>query len=562
VWCLLAVALFAWNGWLASLASPFVMVHRYDDVQYQLLARNRLYGHTELGDLAHTVRSEGRHPMWRPGLVWIEEGLARCLDSVRLGAAGASALGTTLLELLLLVAGWCCYGRKTFLFLLIALPAPIIGSQLVPLAVGQAPEVWAAACILGGLTLLIEAVRRRSWQGALLAGVVAGLAEWFRTGNLLLFAAPCALYGLVSLWRRDGRLVALQAAAFAAFVLTAVSGGLTAPSAINKTVANLAANLAERGGPLASDDLPDRGWLFYSMAGYTLVPETLETLNDFLIRTSAGQSLEAFVEAHGQELGENYFLGLKQALRTGFAGLRGRVSDGVLLLFALELLFCAVGRGPLRVPTFVFATGGLAHYLGPVILLAGDDRSHYLMVAYPLFVLVAVRGVVRLFEVVRERSGQQSPESETPQFRPRIMRIAVAVLFACLSVPFYRGQVNQLRAYQQQAEEAQAAVDALDLRGRTVACRNMCWFVDRAVTTILLPYAAVPDLEAYARARKIDGILIWEKEPMAFFRATPYSSPAEFDKAMRASSLFGPPQESGAWRWYPVRTPLDAEKSS
>src|SRR6266403_5323339 len=86
-----------------ALPISFIMGHRYDGTQYHLLVRNRLHGHYEIGDTAHTVREEGRHPIWRPGLVWIEEGLARLFGSVRSGAAAASALGTTLLELAMLL---------------------------------------------------------------------------------------------------------------------------------------------------------------------------------------------------------------------------------------------------------------------------------------------------------------------------------------------------------------------------------------------------------------------------------------------------------------------------
>src|SRR5207244_1019088 len=72
-WALLTVALLVWNGWTALYANPFTLTMGYDGTFYQLLARNRLRGHDEVGDTAHTVGEEGRHPMWRPGLVWVEE---------------------------------------------------------------------------------------------------------------------------------------------------------------------------------------------------------------------------------------------------------------------------------------------------------------------------------------------------------------------------------------------------------------------------------------------------------------------------------------------------------
>ena len=79
LWAAGFVALLAWNGIAARYANPLTLLHSYDGPQYQLLARNRLHGHREIADTAHTVGTEGAHPMWRPGLVWITEGLERCL---------------------------------------------------------------------------------------------------------------------------------------------------------------------------------------------------------------------------------------------------------------------------------------------------------------------------------------------------------------------------------------------------------------------------------------------------------------------------------------------------
>src|SRR5262245_3987608 len=109
--CGVALFLLIWNIVPALYANPYTLIQGYDGVQFQLLTRNRLQGHYEVGDTAHTVRIEGRHPMWRPGLVWIQEGLARCVGSVQLAAGLASALGTTLLELLLLQLTLRWFGR-------------------------------------------------------------------------------------------------------------------------------------------------------------------------------------------------------------------------------------------------------------------------------------------------------------------------------------------------------------------------------------------------------------------------------------------------------------------
>src|SRR5262249_3565623 len=90
------------------------------------------------------------------------------------------------------------------------------------------------------------------------------------------------------------------------------------------------------------------------------------------------------------------------------------------------------------------------------------------------------------------------------------------------------------------------------LEGGVIACRTMGWFVDREVRTVLLPYASVPELERYCRARGISGILLWENEPELFARATPCGSLADLEGALCTSGGFGPPRVSGAWRWYPL----------
>ena len=86
VWPTVVLVLLAWNSVVATYSSPLVMLQHHDGSQYHLLVRNRLHGHDEVGDTSHTVQGEGRNPIWRPGLVWIEEGLARWLGSVSAAA--------------------------------------------------------------------------------------------------------------------------------------------------------------------------------------------------------------------------------------------------------------------------------------------------------------------------------------------------------------------------------------------------------------------------------------------------------------------------------------------
>ena len=73
VWPGAGTFLLAWNLVVVQYANQFTLLQGYDSVQYPLLTRNRLNGHVEVGDRAHTVRTEGLHPMWRPGLVWLQD---------------------------------------------------------------------------------------------------------------------------------------------------------------------------------------------------------------------------------------------------------------------------------------------------------------------------------------------------------------------------------------------------------------------------------------------------------------------------------------------------------
>jgi hypothetical protein len=578
--CFCGVLLLAWNGVLSGLASPFVLQHRFDAVQYQLLVRNRLHGHYETGDEAHAVHAEGCHPLWRPGLVWVEEGLARCFGSVGKGAAAASALGTTLVELALLGLIWRCYGRKTCLFLLCPMLVPEVSGPFLEFAVGEGPEVWAAAASVAGLAILVEGVHRRSDSWAITAGAVAGAAEWFRTGNLLLFAVPCALYAVIYLGQRDHRGARLLVGALLAWVGMAALGGQIVPSAVNKTIANLWACRTDLAGPWLTEELPDGSYMTSSLLSYSLVPGTAETYLDHSLRSSRGRSTWAFCREHAGEIRSAYFERLGEAVTSGFRGLRQRVGAFVLALFGLQLLFSLVLSREWH--TLALAGAALAHYLGPVVLIAGNEPSHYLLVAYPLFVGVATRGAVVLSEFrawrgalgcvrdargvaesariqsqgsrVELNSGECSYAIQGPHAtRPSFVLGLVVLPIAFPSLLFYQAEARQLRTLQKQAFHEQVALDALELGGRRVACRNMAWFVDRDVLTVFLPYATVPELENYVRAHSIDGILIWEDEPTGAFRANPYGSPLEFGRALQDSGRFDVPQVSGAWRWYPVR---------
>jgi hypothetical protein len=582
-WCLVAVFLLAWNGFAAWHASPKTLIQSYDGAQYHLLARNRLRGHTEMADTAHTVRSEGAHPMWRPGLVWLIEGLAGLAGSVRLAAALASALGTSLMELALLWLARHCFGPATAGATFLCMVTPLtISSHFLRLAVGQGPEPWATACVLAGLAALVEARRRRSWSWAALAGSVAGLSEWFRTGNLVLFAVPCLIYMLASLRQRPRWVCALPALAVASFVAASAAGSQLVPSAVDKATANLWGNLVETEGPQLKKRVPVFGVVSFSMGGLELAPGTHEVYYDYLVRRSRdiparqflSDKLDDFVLIYGQRLGE--------VVKGVSSGLRYHTGELLFALFLGQVVLSLVrrpkkglwnpssqnvnqdlleGSRPLfwarrleDIHVLAFAGGAMAFYLGPVVFLQGDQPTQYLLVMVPLFAAVGAHGIVNLGRTIAGYAARRWPDLVEPSSRVGgLLRVPLAAGAGCLCLLFYHGAITTLQVYQQESAAEQADLDALHLEGKTVACRNMTWFVDRNVQTVLFPFAKVPALERYVRAHQVDGILIWDKEKSLFFLRTPYGPREKFEEALRESPWFGSPQVSGAWHWYPVR---------
>lgn len=550
-WLAVTVVLGTWNGLATSYASPFHMVHTSDTTQYQLLARNRLRGHNEVGDGAHTVRTEGLHPAWRPGLVWLEEALAKPFGSVRAAAAAASALGTTLLELALIALAARVYGAAAAMMTLAALllPTPVGGCFLL-MAVGQGPEPWAAAGVVAGLAGVAEAVRRRSWGWAVAGGLVAGFGEWFRTGNLPLFGVPCAAYGLAALWRRDWRGLALPVAAGVAFLAVAAVGDRQVPSDVNKSVANLWCRILEYEG----DKIPnvEGSRVTLHLEGMKIVPDTAEDYYDYLVSRSRGMSTARFAADHAGRVAAVYWNGLRDIAAGGGSGLRQLVGDGVFLCFIAQVLFSLTGRSLAPTDSLAFASGALAYYFGPIALLQGNGPTHYLFVALPLFLLVAAAGLLHLWTSLKAAVARRRPELAVRLAHARVfLLVLVFAPLGCLGLSFYLGTLNILRADCEQARHEQAALDALGLDGKRVCCRNMSWFVDRNVQTVFLPYAQVPELARYAHEQNADGILVWENERQPMLRVMPYPSHEEFEERMREQ--FGPPKQSGVWRWYAVR---------
>jgi hypothetical protein len=392
-----------------------------------------------------------------------------------------------------------------------------------------------------------------------LAGLAAGTAEWFRTGTVLLFAVPCVIHVIVYFWQRSWTRLRMPGAAFAGLLLMAGLAGRAVPSAVNKTVANLWHNLAENEGPVLTEEVAGVGPVNFSMGGYRIVEGTMETYNDWIVRQSRNTSNGEFLAEHGDVVFPLYFERLQAAAVSGFANLRWMIGDIALALFAFQMVLSLIRRDETVLPILAFGAGGLAYYFGPVVLLRGEAPSHYLLLALPLFLLVAVRGGISLFVAAsrslacsREKIASEPVAATTAERRRLVLKLVLGAL-ACFAIHNYLAFLNTLREYQEKTEVEQAAVDALPLEDRMVACRNMSWFVDRNVRTILLPYASVPELEKYVQAHHIDGILVWDNETQLYFRATPYGSLKEFDRAIRKSPIFATPMVSGAWRWYAVR---------
>lgn len=562
IWAALAVFLAIWNGYAASFASPFHLLHASDSTQYHLLVRNRLHGHYEVGDGAHTVRTEGMHPVWRPGLVWIEELLARELGSVATSAAVAAAVGTTLLELLLLWLTAECFGMGSVAVALVFLLAPLPSANIfLQMAVGMGAEPWASAALVAGLGILAVALRQRSWSLVIVAGIVAGLSECFRTGNHLLFAVPCAAYGLLALGRRDVKSFFQPAVAGVAFLAVIAGSGRLVPSAVDKTTMNLWHRQLEFYG----EKIPniEGSNVALHLGGLQLAEDAPEDYYDYSVPRSKGVPAWSYFLEHRERIVPIYVHGLREIFAGGATGLREMVGNLVFVLFLIQVISSIFIRSEASVHSLALGGGALAHYLIPTALLRGDEPTHYLYVAVALFVAVAAAGAVRVLHWAWSLVASASPSLASRLTAARAFGVVtVAAPLFCLTALYYFGAIQMLRADAEQARVEQADLDRLPLQGKRVCCRNMNWFVDRDVVTAFFPYCDVPGLERYVRGQQLDGLLLWEHERHLMFRLTPYGSLDRFEEALRGSSVFGPPESSGAWRWYPVRKGENARQAA
>lgn len=550
----LAVACFLlfWNGLLGLYGNPLLMVQRYDGTQYHLLVRNRLRGHYEVGDTAHTVRREGRHPMWRPGIVWVEEALSPLSGSVGTAAVAASVIGTTLCELAALLLAWAAFGSRTALAalaLLVLLPLNM-SSGFALMAIGQGPEPWAAAALLVGLVVLAAGLRRPNAPAALAAGLAAGLSEVFRSGNLFVFAGACGVFVVRDLWRRDWRRLAVSAAALAAFAATSAWAGRLVPSGVDKHVANAWGVVLEQQGPRLTE--PHWGMPTVLVGGLQVVAGSDETGYDYLVHHARGQEARQFLRDHAGFLWSVYCRHLSEVFRGGAFGLLSALGGPVLFLFALQIVASLVRPDEESWTTFALVGGVAVQYLGPLTLMRGEIPTHYLLLLLGLVLVVAARGLVRCTGWAAAALSRWRPAPALLTGRPGFsLALAVAPL-ACVAAAEYRDVLYYVREHHGRARQEQRDLDALGLDGRRLACRNMSWFVDRDVETVLLPYATVPELERYAAAHDLDGLLFWDHEEFHFFRAMPQDD-AALDRQLLASPVFGAVRRSGAWRYYPVQ---------
>jgi hypothetical protein len=504
-----------------------LLLHHHDAPQYHLLVRNRLHGHFEMADSGHTVRDEGQNPIWRPGLVWIEEALAPWFGSVQASAAAASALGTTLLGLGLLALAGACFGRRTQLLVLGALLLPLYPSAtLLCVAVCQGPEPWAAAALVAGLAALVESLRRRSWGLACLAGTAAGGAEWFRAGNYLVFAIPSSLFALRALLRGDRKSAGISALALLSFLGMVRWSEALVPSPVNKIVVALTHRMQEYEGVPRPADAPESPAMARFIRGYQLAPDHQEANYDAAVRQARGVSTLTFVRQHAGELLALYGDGLGEVVESRARGLRQITGDMVLVLCGVGLVLAL--RHPARERDFaalVLSAGALAHYFGPIVLLRGGETTHYVVVMLPLFFLIATRAAEQLAEAALAYGWRR-------QFilrdfgTGRLFRLVAVTLLVCLATSFYVGALNTLQKTYQDAEANRTALEGFNLEGRKVACRNMAWFADADVQTVMLPYGTADELGRYARSVGIDGFLIWynNKKPTGFYYNFPYWS--------------------------------------
>jgi hypothetical protein len=565
LWCGVTAFLLAWNGVLAMYANPFLMLQQHDGTQYHLLVRNRLKGHYEMEDSAHTVRTGGENPIWRPALVWIEEPLARWLGSVQAAARVASALGATLLDLSLLWLAWVAFGPSVFGLVAVSLVLPLAGTCFfMRMAVGQGPESWAAAALAAGMAGLVLALRRQSWAWAISGGILAGLTEWFRAGSYLIFLIPAFLYLLRYLWLRQRGRAALSATAIAAFMATVFVGSLLVPSRVNKTVVTMIHRLQEQIGLQCYVQLaPDAVARIY-MAGLQLCPNAVETNVDHAINEARDVSTVIFVREHFDELAKVYLDGVQGVFVTRFQGFRELTGEPVFYFFVFGILFSLPCRKETDYHALVLAAGALAHYFGPVVLLRGPDVTHYSLVILPFIYVVAAYGVQRLVgtasAILKALFPRYVDDREQLGWP---MQAMAAVPLLSIAVLFYRGALLNVIDTYQESERDRAAVAALHLDGQKVAVRSMAWFEDLDVETVLLPYAKAEQLANYTQANGVDGLLLWEKEDPrhTYFCVMPYperehptfASLKDFHRALEQTNAFDAPRVSGAWRWYRLR---------
>jgi hypothetical protein len=359
------------------------------------------------------------------------------------------------------------------------------------------------------------------------------------------------------LWQRDGKRACVATVGLATFLATVFVSGVLVPSRVNKTVVALTHRLQEQVGEQCTIQLgPEAGARIY-LSGLQLCPNLVETNCDRAVNDARDVSTMTFLREHWEKLASVYFDGVKGVLVTRFQGMRDMTGDVVFFLFAGGILLSLPCRRAADGHALALSAGALAHYFGPVVLLRGPDATHYLLVILPFMYVVAAHGANQLVATVSAVLKRLCPRlvDDSQQVPWPFVAIGVAPVL-CLSLIFYHGALACVTQSFEEAEEDRAAVAALGLEGRKVACRSMAWFEDTDIETVLLPYAPAGQLVNYAQAHGLDGLLLWEKDDARYlyFCITPYPTLEQFHQALEQSNAFGAPRVSGAWRFYPLRT--------
>src|SRR5262249_49639239 len=188
---------------------------------------------------------------------------------------------------------------------------------------------------------------------------------------------------------------------------------------VDKPLVNWWGNLAEQNGPQLIVAEPGLGPIRYYLGGLELAPGSAETVYDANVRKAQGVPGYAHLVGGVAEMASIYGRHLSEVFCGGALSVRCYLGEWLLLAFLAQIVMsvctaCSRSRacgadfpsaaGPDAptderwLPILALAASALLFFLGPLVLLRGDQPTHYLNVALPMFVLVSASGVVQLTE--------------------------------------------------------------------------------------------------------------------------------------------------------------------